>query len=184
MFRSVLALFLLTGPALATEPCHDLWFTRNLIFDRAGYCFGSVLGQTVFDNADCITKEPALSVVEKATVARIRETEDWIGCRVDTGATRLDVDALDVRRTLDTLPVLDRFESACIGWRGSAVPLFSGVMAGARIVGQISTGDTISFAHEYVEPFNFVTVHRDGQLVALGWTNVATDEATCTQMAG
>lgn len=184
MIRTFLVSAALAGPASATEPCHDLWFTRNLIFDRAGYCFGSVLGQSVFDNANCTTKDPALSAEDKATVARIRDTESWIGCNMDTESTYLALDALEARRALDTLPVLDRFESACIGWRGPTVPLLSGMQPGAGVIGQISPGDTISFGHEYREPFNFVTVHRSGVFVSLGWTDVTTSEVTCTQIAG
>ena len=44
----LLVLLLIPAPVRALEICDDLWFTRNLLFSRAGYCFGSVLGQTVF----------------------------------------------------------------------------------------------------------------------------------------
>jgi len=53
--RAFLALLLaaLAAPAAALEICDELWFTRNLIYDRAGYCFSSPLGRAVFDNSDC-----------------------------------------------------------------------------------------------------------------------------------
>ena len=50
MRRAAICAFVVAGPAAADERCHDLWFARNAIMDRAGYCFGSVLGQAVFDN--------------------------------------------------------------------------------------------------------------------------------------
>ena len=185
MFRFVVLFATLAGPAQASDPCHDLWFTRNLIFDRAGYCFGSALGQAIFDNRDCTTKDPGLSSADSASVARIRETETWIGCQVDTDATRLEVDGLEVRRTLDTLPVLDGHESTCIGWRGPVLALYAGVQPGARRIGQVTPGDTISFAYEFRDPYSFVTVHRDGGFRSLGWTSDGTmNEENCTQLAG
>ena len=45
MKRLALLCALLASPAAASDVCDDLWFTRNLIMDRAGYCFGSVLGR-------------------------------------------------------------------------------------------------------------------------------------------
>ncbi|MCK5500992.1 MAG: YARHG domain-containing protein, partial [Tritonibacter mobilis] len=58
-------------PAVAGDYCADLWFTRNAIIDRAGYCFGSTLGQRLFDNGDCIAKSVSLSDADKAKVALI-----------------------------------------------------------------------------------------------------------------
>ena len=48
-------LSLCVTPAFALDHCEEWWFTRNLVFDRAGYCFSSPLGQAVFDNSDCFT---------------------------------------------------------------------------------------------------------------------------------
>ena len=51
--------------AWALEICDDLWLTRNLIFDRAGYCFGSVLGKSVFDNEGCTPGVPELAEADQ-----------------------------------------------------------------------------------------------------------------------
>lgn len=185
MKRYAFAFALLAGPAFAaTDPCHDLWFTRNLVFDRAGYCFTSPLGRSVFDNEGCTTSSPRLSADDREIVAQVRETEEWIGCRVDTDTSELVLDAIEWRRRLDTLPVLSRGESACLGWRNAEVPLYSGTGEGARRIGQISPGDTVSYNHELRAPFSFVTVHRGVELVAIGWTDMQADEASCTMFAG
>ncbi|EBA16598.1 hypothetical protein RSK20926_22774 [Roseobacter sp. SK209-2-6] len=55
------ALPLSTTTAFADESCNDLWFTRNAIINQAGFCFGSNLGQALFDNGDCIAKSVPLS---------------------------------------------------------------------------------------------------------------------------
>ena len=89
MKRLILALILLASPAAAADVCDDLWFTRNLIMDRAGYCFGSALGQAVFDNGNCIGKSVSLSTQLQRQVAEIRELEKQIPCKVDTARTRL-----------------------------------------------------------------------------------------------
>ena len=46
MFRLALAIpaALAAFPALAFDPCEDLWFSRNQLYDRAGYCFSTPLG--------------------------------------------------------------------------------------------------------------------------------------------
>lgn len=69
----VAALSLFAAPVLASDTCHDLWFTRNAIIDRAGYCFGSPLGQAIFDNTGCIGKSVNLPPQDARTVALIRE---------------------------------------------------------------------------------------------------------------
>jgi len=44
-FLIALICTLLAAPVQALDYCDELWFTRNLAFDRAGYCFGSPLGK-------------------------------------------------------------------------------------------------------------------------------------------
>ena len=102
-------------PALADDICHDLWFTRNLIMDRAGYCFGSILGKSTFDNGDCTGKSVALGTAATEMVARIQASEKELACKVDTGQPVLDLEDADFRRTLTDLPLRSPFESACIG---------------------------------------------------------------------
>ena len=71
----VVALSLLASPALASNACHDLWFTRNAVIDRAGYCFGSPLGRAVFNNAGCTGKSVSLPPQAQRMVAQVKEME-------------------------------------------------------------------------------------------------------------
>ena len=175
---------MLASPAAATDACDDLWFTRNLIFDRAGYCFGSTLGQSVFDNGDCTTGEPSLSPELKETVDRIRARETWFDCQVNTSATSLNLDAMELRKSLDTLPVIDEFESACLGWQGEPMSLFAGISPDARQIGSINPGDDVFFSHELQGDASFVTVSQAGQFRALGWGVFPQDEELCGLWAG
>ena len=52
-FLTVVFLLLTPVTAVADALCDELWLTRNMVFDRAGYCFGSNLGEAIFDNSDC-----------------------------------------------------------------------------------------------------------------------------------
>lgn len=66
-------------PAKANE-CMALWLERNAIFKNAGYCFGSALGQGVFGNSGCFTKNPNIGNSNKSRVARIKSRESALGC--------------------------------------------------------------------------------------------------------
>lgn len=66
-----LALPFLATTAQADGRCNDLWFTRNALINQAGYCFGSNLGQALFDNSDCQGKSVTLSPEAQRQVAQI-----------------------------------------------------------------------------------------------------------------
>lgn len=70
-------------PAASAASCWDLWYERNAIFDRNGYCFTSNLGKRTFNNADCWTSNPSLSGSEQRRVARIQAEERRRGCKVN-----------------------------------------------------------------------------------------------------
>lgn len=177
--------FAVGTPALADDTCHDLWFTRNLVMDRAGYCFGSVLGKAVFDNAGCSGKSVSLDRRTQALVSRVRGLEKDLACKVDTAQPVLVLDDIDIRRRLSDLPVRDEFESACIGWRLDPLPLRSGHSAGAGIVGEIRRGDSVGFRHYAVDGWNYVTVtDRNWRLKSAGWTDAAFGIDDCEQFAG
>ena len=89
MLRLIGIICTLSTLALANDGCDDLWFTRNLIFDQVGYCFGSPLGQAVFDNADCTAKTPQLSDQDRTRVDAIEAEEARWDCRVDTSKTHV-----------------------------------------------------------------------------------------------
>lgn len=70
-------------PAASAASCWDLWYERNAIYDRNGYCFSSNLGKRTFNNADCWTSNPTLSPSEQRRVARIKAEERRRGCKVN-----------------------------------------------------------------------------------------------------
>jgi len=184
--RAILILLAMAAtPAVADDYCHDLWFTRNAIMDRAGYCFGSVLGQRAFDNGDCIGKTVTLSDADAAKVARIQAQEARGSCRVDTSQTTLYLSDLAIRRRLIDLPVRDDLESACIGWLGERLPLRAGHRQNAQVVGQIQPGDTISYSHLPEGGWTYVTTSTgDWQIKSAGWLHFAAIEERCRQIAG
>ena len=60
--------------------CMRLWLQRNQIFDKYGYCFSGVSGQSVFDNSDCSTENPDLSDADRFHVSEIRIIEQENSC--------------------------------------------------------------------------------------------------------
>ncbi|NSY38259.1 caspase family protein [Leisingera sp. ANG59] len=70
---------------VAQNQCDALWFQRNSIFARRGYCFQSPRGQAAFSNAGCIPGMRAgdvpLSAAERAEVTRLKAQEQLLGCR-------------------------------------------------------------------------------------------------------
>ncbi|MFV1591321.1 DUF4453 domain-containing protein [Phaeobacter sp. JH20_36] len=180
-----LLLTLLPLPAFAQDGCDDLWFTRNLIMDRAGYCFGTVLGQSVFDNSDCLGKSVALDPQSNRQVQDIRALEKYHGCKVNTGRRQLTLNDTHLRRLLVDLPIRDEFEGACLGWLGAPVPLHSGHSAGTARIGTIQPGDTIGYAHLPVGNWSYVTTHSsDWRVKSGGWYNRATAPENCRDSAG
>ncbi len=117
--RWILAIcFLVPVQALGLETCDDLWFTRNLIFDRAGHCFGSVLGKAVFDNEGCADGGITLTPEAANLVDRVRALEAELGCEVDTKQDFLAVPVLAQRKTLGDVRRAGQSGSACAGWKG------------------------------------------------------------------
>ena len=172
-------------PVLADEICDDLWFTRNLIMDRAGYCFGSVLGKSVSENSDCTGKSVSLSSAETSMVGQIRGLEEELGCKVNTAQPVLSLEEMDVRRRLTDLPVRAEFESACIGWLGERIQLKAGHQPDAGVVGEISPGDTIGYSHQGIGSWEYVVVKdRDWRFKSAGWTDQTFGMAICEQVAG
>lgn len=181
---SLLSALLLPLPALADDGCHDLWFTRNLIMDRAGYCFGSTLGQAVFDNRGCTGKSVSLGAAEQRLVTQIRALEQSHGCRVNTGQPWLDLDDVFWRQQLWVLPVRDEFESACLGWLGSVIALRAGPGHGTAQIGQVLPGDYVGYAHIPVGGWTYVTTHSaDWQIKSGGWFDLSIPEQ-CRDFAG
>ena len=182
--RWIFALCLLAAPA-AADVCDDLWFTRNLIMDRAGFCFGSALGQAQFDNRDCIGKNVSIDQQTQNFVAQIQSFERRLECRVNTGQPVLDLKDAHIRRTLDNLPLADEFQSACLGWKGAPTPLYAGLGTQSRIIGYIMPGDRVGFGHIPAGDWSYVTASGpDWQPHAGGWLFCAVGFEACTDWAG
>lgn len=172
-------------PAWADDICHDWWFTRNAIMDRAGYCFGSALGKAVFDNSDCTGKTVQLTRKTIAFVNRIKAEEARFGCKVNTAQPVLDLDDLETRRRLTDFPLRDEFESACLGWLGAAVPLYASYRPGAAQIGRLMPGDYVSFAFWPEGDWAYLTIHApDWTLKSGGWSDVGFPEDSCRGFAG
>lgn len=183
----MLAILIAAFPAGAlADGCEDLWFTRNLLMDRAGYCFGSPLGEALFDNSDCIGKAVSLPKAAARLVAEIRQLERELQCSVETSATELEFEDAQNRRKLYVLPVRDQFESACLGWREGLTGLHAGPDATMPVVGRITDGDDLLFEHAGVEGWDYVTVRSSGSgvLKSAGWLGAKTTEESCRAWAG
>lgn len=175
------------SPSLATaeEYCEDLWFTRNAIMDRAGYCFGSNLGQSIFDNSDCLGKTVSLTAEDQAMVAELQALEREGDCNVDTSKRSLSLADLAQRRLLSHLPLRDISESACLGWRGKSVALHAGPDDTAAVIGKIARGDTIGYSHLPQGHWDYVQVFDgDWILKSAGWTDLRVSPKTCSNIAG
>ncbi|EDZ45524.1 conserved hypothetical protein [Rhodobacterales bacterium Y4I] len=184
--KSLAAAFcLFAAPVLASDTCHDLWFTRNAIIDRAGYCFGSPLGQAVFDNRGCLGKSVSLSPQDERLVAQVKQMEARIGCRVNNKQIYLNLQDLHLRHQLRDLPVHDEFEGACLGWLGPVMGLRAGHRPDAPLIGQINTGDYVKFSHIPVGSWTYVTTSGpDWQVISGGWLDTSQYEERCRDFAG
>jgi hypothetical protein len=182
-----LVLIATTAPAAAYDFCDEAWFIRNLVFDRAGYCFGSTLGRSVFDNAGCTGKEVALSPGESRTVAMIREQEGRMGCAVNTAGTRLAVPHRAMIERLEVLPVPTDTASGCLGWRGGPIPLLAAPREDAAVVGMGRAGVDVVWEYDYAkvrDGWQFLTLYRESTLVGMGWSVTPIHEDLCTNLAG
>lgn len=173
----------LAGPAAALENCDEWWFTRNLIFDRAGYCFASSLGQSIFDNTGCTPGDPGLDRDTLNIVAGIQALEQQWECKVDTAGNSLHVPDLPMRLQMVDIPVPDEYESGCMGWRGTPLTLRIARDDGAKITGVIEAGEDIYYGFVGVEGWSFVL--SPGGDADMGWMrNAPFNGESCTNVAG
>ena len=180
-------LIIFAAPAMAQNACDDVWFTRNLHFDRAGYCFGSVLGRALFDNSDCTGSDITLDPEIKRQVEDIRRLEAVHGCKVDTARSTLEIADIQIRRRLRDLPIRDEFESGCLGWFGEGAPLRASHDDGAEIIGEVEMGDYVLFSFQPVDGWSYVTTHHHdfSGLKAGGWVpNSVFPQEACAEWAG
>lgn len=183
----VAALMLGAVPAQAQDICAEAWFVRNLAFDRAGYCFGSNLGQAMFDNSDCTTKSPRLGSESRQLVAAIKSTEEMLGCRIDTSARNLSVPHEAEWRRMEDLAAPADWASGCLGWQGADFPLHAGHRPGAPVTAMARAGMVIEWEYDTFGPpgWEFVTLYtRDFAFLGMGWSNTYIDPDRCEQLAG
>lgn len=165
---------ILTAPLAAAEPdpaCDELWFARNQILDRAGYCFSTPLARAVFSRDDCVGEDVPLSAQELALIAELRSVEQLLRCEVDTTRTALAFDDLEIRRRVRDTPILDPEASAgCIGWRGAQTMLRAGRAAHHDVIGRIEPGDIIIFEYVPVEGWQYIRARDErGVVKSAGW---------------
>ena len=188
VFPPVFALaFALLAAAAAADPfCDDLWFSRNQLYARAGYCFASPLGKAVFGNAGCTGTEVRLRPGEAQLVAQVKALEAETGCKVDPGRTVLEVDNIALRLRLEVPVVRSEFASGCLGWTGGPLALLAGPDDASAPIARIETGDDIAWEYEaapWPEGWSFLTGYRNGTQTALGWHRDI-DQGLCTGTAG
>lgn len=185
MIRLAFFLSLFAAPLAAMEFCAESWFARNLVFDRAGYCFGSALGQAVFDNSNCSTKSPNLSKADRDLVALLKHEEKAAGCQINTSAPYLALPDL-VARLRMVAPVIPLLEGGggCFGWRRQQLTLHYDAGQHAPIAGAIVPGDNILWFFEPYNGWDYVTVER-GTAVFRGWVQFpGYEETACDEWAG
>lgn len=184
LFLSSLSAVLLTAAsASANDYCEDLWFTRNAIMDRAGYCFGSNLGKSVFDNSDCIGKTVKISAANQRVVALIQKAEREAECRIDTSKRRLSLRDLDRRKALWDLPVRSEDALACMGWRGGPIPLRAGHSVSAPIIGKVNHGDIVGLNFREQQGWEFLLVFTSSwDVVTSGWAKVTMSPDQCNEV--
>jgi hypothetical protein len=69
--------------AAQAEPCYELWYERNAIYDTNGFCFKTQLGRETFDNSDCYTDNVKLTPAEQQTLDQIRAEERRLKCKIN-----------------------------------------------------------------------------------------------------
>lgn len=176
------------GGAAASPFCDLLWVTRNMLFDREGYCFGSVLGAALFDNAGCTPGGPALSAEPAAAVTRMKELEARSGCRTDTAAApSAGQRAIHARLLrLQDLPEPDELGWACIGYLGPGVALRSGASAASPAVGRAEPGQSLVFNYLPRGGWHYVIVTggADSGTYTEGWAEIDIAPGFCREEAG
>lgn len=183
--KHILAGILMIGGTMASaDMCDELWYTKNLLFDRAGHCFASALGRANFNNDDCIGSGPTLRPSEQAQYDMVVEQEELWMCDVDNSVYRdLNIEQEALRRTMIVLPIRDGYESACIGYTGPDHVLRRGPSAMAEQTGTLRAGGDVNLIYGYEG--DWVYLNRDGADGA-GWAEIGAFnyDGLCEMMAG
>jgi hypothetical protein len=73
------------------DNCYNLWFERNKIYAKKGYCFTSNLGKSVFVDFQCSQNPKPLSKEDKKQIDLIKSEEDELNCKVNTDSIGVSV---------------------------------------------------------------------------------------------
>ena len=181
-------------PGYGYSICDDLWFSRNFYFDLAGNCFGSVLEEEVFDNADCRTDAPELSILDKRRVIEIQRMEQDFDCKVDQTVRReLNVENLDARRKLVHQPVRTGLEIVCVGYQGPQIYIYPDQTRKGERLGRLRPDDILSLSHvEKLQDgrlirFVYRIIRAESEIGILGWIKASSlqpffTEDTCKRL--
>lgn len=183
-FLIALICTLLAAPVQALDYCDELWFTRNLAFDRAGYCFGSPLGKAIFDNEGCIGKDVTVEAWNKAVVDKVYAEEAGAACQVDSSRTSLDVESLELRKGLVEIPMPTDGESACLGYKGPNRRLTTAADLNSGGVGVLQTGDEALLLFERKGDYEFIIARQNFETTYVGWLNIKEYPLDCEGFAG
>ncbi len=184
-------------PALGSPraSCESLWVERNQIYNAAGNCFTTALGQAVFDNGDCGVGPVALGEAALNRISRIEQQEARLGCNIDTGRDRISVfgryGVLSFGRggqvlgrwpqalqQLDVFPTKTARERSCtvggLTKAGEALAIRSGPDVRYPQIGQVENGDRITSSSACMGRWCFAdTVQSQGRSLRLnGWFHV------------
>lgn len=190
-FRVPFAIALLLAPvpmsvahAEDARSCESFWFSRNLIFHRAGYCFKSNLGRGIFGNDDCRAAGPNLSATDKQVIAGLKSAEQEWGCRVDTSRNRMTIPGAALLEKLERQPIPDSAESGCINYLDAPMALRAAPRRDAAVVGTIRRGANVTNGHFGVGGWTvYSATLADGRFL-LGWTDVDVFTRRCEGFAG
>lgn len=173
------------------NPCADLWFSRNAMLDRAGYCFSSTLGKALFDNSDCTTKQPQVPDRTAAQIALIRQLEQgnsdgfYDKCHIDTSLATLDLPDQGLRKQLEFQPATDGGTGICFGYQGEEQPVYAAPWETATKLGMIRQGDDVTLAHLDWNGWSFSTISNNGRARVMGWYRTPiSDGRQCRAFAG
>ena len=72
----------ISGADVMNAPCSELWFLRNSIYNKHGYCFRSRKARELFDNSDCTTRTaPVMTDIEQHNADLLGRLEELKNCK-------------------------------------------------------------------------------------------------------
>jgi hypothetical protein len=153
--------------------CDDLWFTRNLILNRAGECIITPQAEALFDNSDCLLTGAIMSISEAERVNAIMSLERANRCALNADRRQLDESVLiDMYQRLIDIPARSSDEGTCVGYYGATRSLRAGANQDSPVVGVLYQRQTVTFGHDPMGDWVFVTVRSSNirqRLSSSGW---------------